>query len=167
MPLSISNPSTLHDPVGFGYSHVAKVTAGELVLIAGQYASDGEGQVTTSDFAGQVDEALANLGKALESAGLGYRDVAQLRTFIVDHDSDKLAVIGTAIGRIWGTSRRRRRCSAWPPSPCPACVSRSTRSPSAPDTAAVRRPLPVRPPSALADAPGRGRSRHVLQNQPF
>ncbi|MFC6880277.1 RidA family protein [Actinomadura yumaensis] len=102
MPLSISNPSTLHDPVGFGYSHVAKVTAGELVLIAGQYASDGEGQVTTSDFAGQVDEALANLGKALESAGLGYRDVAQLRTFIVDHDSDKLAVIGTAIGRIWG-----------------------------------------------------------------
>lgn len=102
MSLSISNPSTLHDPVGFGYSHVAKVTSGELVLIAGQYASDGERQVTTSDFAAQVDQALANLGKALESAGLGYRDVAQLRTFIVDHDSDKLAVIGTAIGRIWG-----------------------------------------------------------------
>lgn len=100
--LSISNPPALHDPVEFGYSHLAKVTSGELVLVAGQYASDGEGRVVSGDFAEQVDQALANLGIALEAAGLGYRDVARLRTFVVDHTPDKLVVIAAAVRRIWG-----------------------------------------------------------------
>lgn len=101
MPHTITNPPTLHDPVGFGYSHVAAVS-GDLVLIAGQYASDAEGQVTTDDFAAQVEASFANLGKALAAAGLGFEHVAQLRTFIVGHDLDKLAVIGRVIGGIWG-----------------------------------------------------------------
>ncbi|MCP2293250.1 RidA family protein [Nocardia amikacinitolerans] len=101
MTIEISNPAELHDPTGFGYSHVARVS-GELVLIAGQYDSDAEGQTTTEDFAGQVDRAFANLGIALRSAGLDYADVAQLRTFIVDHDLDKLTVLGKKIGEIWG-----------------------------------------------------------------
>ncbi|MEW2354285.1 RidA family protein [Spirillospora sp. NPDC029432] len=102
MPLSSSDPSALHDPAGFGDSHVARVTSGELVLIAGQYACDHEGQVTTSDFAGQVDQAPANLGHALESAGPGYWDVAQLPTFIVDHDEQKLGNLADALRRIRG-----------------------------------------------------------------
>ncbi|KAF0846032.1 RidA family protein [Nocardia caishijiensis] len=101
MPLDISNPAELHDPTGFGYSHVARVT-GELVLIAGQYDSDAQGHTTTDDFAGQVERAFTNLGVALRSAGLDYGDVAQLRTFIVEHDLEKLTVLGTAIARIWG-----------------------------------------------------------------
>lgn len=101
MPHTIINPDTLHDPVGFGYSHVAAIS-GELVLIAGQYASDAEGQVTTDDFEEQVEAAFANLGKALAAVGLGFADVAQLRTFIVDHDLAKLAVIGKVIAGIWG-----------------------------------------------------------------
>ncbi|WP_181697804.1 RidA family protein [Nocardia sp. GTS18] len=101
MPLDISNPVDLHDPTGFGYSHVATVS-GELVLIAGQYDSDAQGHTTTDDFAGQVERAFANLGTALRSAGLDYGDVAQLRTFIVEHDLDKLTVLGKQIARIWG-----------------------------------------------------------------
>ncbi|MEU4600847.1 Rid family hydrolase [Nocardia sp. NPDC023988] len=101
MPLDISNPADLHDPTGFGYSHVAKVS-GELVLIAGQYDSDAQGHTTTDDFAGQVERAFANLGTALRSAGLDYGDVAQLRTFIVEHDLDKLTVLGKQIAQIWG-----------------------------------------------------------------
>ncbi|GIG63842.1 RidA family protein [Phytomonospora endophytica] len=101
MPHTIINPDSLHDPVGFGYSHVA-ATSGELVLLAGQYASDAEGQVTTDDFAEQVATAFANLGKALAAAGLGFEHVARLRTFVVDHDLAKLAVIGEVIGGIWG-----------------------------------------------------------------
>ncbi|WP_278263036.1 RidA family protein [Nocardia sp. AG03] len=101
MSVHISNPAELHDPTGFGYSHVARVT-GELVLIAGQYDSDAEGHTTTTDFAGQVERAFANLGTALRSAGLDYADVAQLRTFIVDHDLDKLAILGQRIAAIWG-----------------------------------------------------------------
>lgn len=101
MSIEITNPAELHDPTGFGYSHVARVT-GELVLIAGQYDSDADGHTTTDDFALQVERAFANLGKALRSVGLDYADVAQLRTFIVDHDLEKLDALGRRIAAIWG-----------------------------------------------------------------
>ncbi|WP_433214771.1 RidA family protein [Microtetraspora malaysiensis] len=102
MSLAITNPPTLHDPLPFGYSHIARVTSGELVLIAGQYASGLDGHVTSPDFAEQVATSLANLGEALTAAGLNYGDVAQIRTFVVDHNRDKLAVIAEAVKRIWG-----------------------------------------------------------------
>ncbi|HEX2312757.1 MAG TPA: RidA family protein [Thermomonospora sp.] len=101
MAHTIINPAGLHDPVGFGYSHIA-VTSGDLVLIAGQYASDAEGNVVSGDFAEQVDRSLANLDTALRAVGLGFEDVVQLRTFIVDHDATKLTTLAGAIGRIWG-----------------------------------------------------------------
>ncbi|MGS2808816.1 RidA family protein [Nocardia sp. MW-W600-9] len=101
MSVVISNPPELHDPTGFGYSHVARVT-GELVVIAGQYDSDAEGHTTGTDFGAQVERAFANLGIALRSAGADYADVAQLRTFIVDHDLEKLTVLGAKIAEIWG-----------------------------------------------------------------
>ncbi|GAA3937767.1 RidA family protein [Actinomadura viridis] len=101
MSHTITNPGTLHDPTGFGYSHVARAS-GDLVFIAGQYASGGDGHVTSPDFAAQVDRALENLGTALASAGLGYEDVFQLRTYIVDHDAAKLQVVLERLGRIWG-----------------------------------------------------------------
>ncbi|MFI6173209.1 RidA family protein [Nocardia sp. NPDC051052] len=85
----------------FGYSHVAQVS-GELVLIAGQYDSDAAGHTTSRDFAVQVSNAFINLGIALRSVGLDYADVAQLRTFIVDHNLDKLTIPGKKIAEIWG-----------------------------------------------------------------
>ncbi|SCL68678.1 Enamine deaminase RidA, house cleaning of reactive enamine intermediates, YjgF/YER057c/UK114 family [Micromonospora citrea] len=103
MPHTISNPDTLHDPVSYGYSHVARVS-GELVLVAGQYASDATGQVTSPDFAAQVRQSFANLGKALAAEGLEHRHIVQLRTHIVDHDADKLAVVAGVIGEIWGAT---------------------------------------------------------------
>ncbi|WP_228828994.1 RidA family protein [Nocardia cyriacigeorgica] len=99
--IEISNPDGLHDPTGFGYSHVARVR-GELVFIAGQYDSDADGHTTGEDFGAQVDRAFDNLGIALRSVGLDYADVAQLRTHIVDHDLPKLAVLGEKIAEIWG-----------------------------------------------------------------
>ncbi|GAB3649659.1 hypothetical protein [Glycomyces tarimensis] len=59
MTIEITNPADLHDPVAFGYSHVARAS-GELVLIAGQYDSDAEGHTTTDDFHEQVERAFAN-----------------------------------------------------------------------------------------------------------
>lgn len=101
MPHSIINPEGLHDPVGFGYSHLSRAS-GELVFVAGQYASDDNGDVTSADFAEQVRRSLANLRTALRAAGLDYGNVVQLRTHIVGHDADKLAVITRQIGEIWG-----------------------------------------------------------------
>jgi len=102
MSFTIANPPALHDPVPFGYSHLATVDSGRLVFVAGQYASDEQGQVTSPDFAAQVERSLANLGTALRAAGVDYPDVVQIRTFVVDHTPDRLAVIADAVGKIWG-----------------------------------------------------------------
>ena len=102
MAHTILNPDGLHDPTGLGYSHVA-LTAGDLVFIAGQYASDADGQVTLLDFAEQVDRSLDNLRTALTAVGLDYEDVVQLRTHIVEHDAAKLEVLANRITRIWGS----------------------------------------------------------------
>lgn len=102
MTSTIVNPPELHDPTAFGYSHVARVPAGELVLVAGQYASDRDGHTNSGDFAAQVDQSFTNLGTALRAAGLGYEHVVRLGTYIVEHDSEKLEILLAAIRRIWG-----------------------------------------------------------------
>jgi enamine deaminase RidA (YjgF/YER057c/UK114 family) len=102
MSLTITNPSALHDPVGFGYSHVASVTGSDLVLIGGQYGSGPDGHVTSTEFAEQVEHSFANLGTALAAAGLDYGHVARLGTYIVDHDQAKLEALLQVIKRIWG-----------------------------------------------------------------
>ncbi|CCH31277.1 RidA family protein [Actinosynnema sp. NPDC047251] len=101
MPHEIINPDDLHDPVDFGYSHVA-ATSGDLVFVAGQYGSGPDGQVTSDDFAEQVRQSLANLRTALRAVGLDYAHVVRLGTYIVDHDADKLAVWAGAVAEIWG-----------------------------------------------------------------
>ncbi|MCY9786102.1 RidA family protein [Nocardiopsis sp. EMB25] len=101
MAHTLSNPEGLHDPVPFGYSHLAE-TSGELVVVAGQYASDAKGGVAVEDFAGQVELAFAHLGTALEAAGLGYRHVVRLGTYVVDHDLGRLEVLGERVHAIWG-----------------------------------------------------------------
>ncbi len=98
MPHDITNPPGLYEPAN--YSHVATVS-GELVFIAGQFASDGDGRVVSADFRDQVRRSFANLRIALESAGLGFEHVFQLRTYIVAHDAEKLAVLGEQVKEIW------------------------------------------------------------------
>ncbi|MEU4766200.1 Rid family hydrolase [Actinosynnema sp. NPDC023794] len=101
MPHTLSNPDELHDPTGYGYSHVA-ATSGDPVFIAGQYGSDPDGRVVSDDFADQVARSFANLGVALRAAGLDYPHVARLGTYVVDHDADRLAVLLEHVTRIWG-----------------------------------------------------------------
>lgn len=101
MTHTIINPESLHNPITFGYSHLARAT-GEIVFIAGQYASGSDGHVTSEDFADQVRQSFANLGKALAAVGLDYGHVVQLRTHIVDYTPDKLDVLGKVVHEIWG-----------------------------------------------------------------
>ncbi|PSL57652.1 enamine deaminase RidA (YjgF/YER057c/UK114 family) [Saccharothrix carnea] len=101
MPHTLTNPDALHDPTGYGYSHLA-ATTGDLVFVAGQYGSDADGHVVSDDFAEQVGRAFANLGTALRAAGLDYRHVARLGTYVVGHDADRLAVLLEHVRRVWG-----------------------------------------------------------------
>lgn len=103
MPHTFVNPAGLHDPVPFGYSHTADISAGRgLVLVSGQYGSGLDGTVVSADFVGQVEQAFENLGVALAAHGLDLRDVVQLRTYVVDLDFEKLGVISQAVGRRCG-----------------------------------------------------------------
>ena len=79
----LSSPATLHKPNG--YSHVAEVTSGKIVYIAGQVALDREGQqVAAPDFRGQVRQAFANLNEAVKSAGGSFANVIKLNYYCVD-----------------------------------------------------------------------------------
>lgn len=60
-----------------GFSHVA--TAGKLVFTSGQLPLDAAGQlVGKGDFAAQVEQAFANLDRALAAAGSSMKQVARL-----------------------------------------------------------------------------------------
>ncbi|WJV50998.1 RidA family protein [Streptomyces flavofungini] len=98
---TITNPAALHDPTPFGYSHAVSAP-GELVFIAGQYASDSTGAPVPGDFATQVELALDRLQSALEGVGLGYEHVVRLGSFIVDHDQEKLEALGKALHARFG-----------------------------------------------------------------
>ncbi|MBN6040952.1 RidA family protein [Amycolatopsis sp. 195334CR] len=101
MSHTIVNPAGLADPVPYGYSHVAR-TDGGLVFVAGQWAAGTDGHLIDGDFAAQVRQSFANLKIALAASGLGFESVVRLGTYIVDHDEEKLTVLGSQIAGIWG-----------------------------------------------------------------
>lgn len=98
---TITNPPALHDPTPFGYSHAVSAP-GELVFIAGQYASDASGAPVPGDFAAQVDLAFDRLESALAGVGLGPEHVVRLGSFVVDHDLDRLETLGRALQARFG-----------------------------------------------------------------
>jgi enamine deaminase RidA (YjgF/YER057c/UK114 family) len=82
--IKITNPDTLPKPAG-AYSHVARVSAGELLFIAGQVAVDASGKVVgEDDFDAQAAQVFANLRAALQSEGADFKNVVQFTTYLVD-----------------------------------------------------------------------------------
>jgi enamine deaminase RidA (YjgF/YER057c/UK114 family) len=77
--IKIYNVDALGKPVG-PYSHVARVKGGETLYIAGMLAP-GE------SFDAQCSAVYAQIEKALQSAGGGWKNVVQFTTFLV-HSQD-------------------------------------------------------------------------------
>ena len=87
-------PDTMAKPLG-PYSHATKVTAKELIFIAGQVPIDSEGNVVgidkndklanhqTIDVAAQVRQTMMNVKAALEAAGASFNDLVRVDTFVV------------------------------------------------------------------------------------
>ncbi len=75
-------PEGLGTPIG-QYSHVSRVSAGELVFVAGQVAVDEDGGlVGDGDFEAQMRQVFVNLERALAAAGGGLRNVAKFTTYL-------------------------------------------------------------------------------------
>src|SRR5512145_1483438 len=68
MPFELINPNGLESPVG--YTHVAKITGGNVIHVAGQAPFDVNGEVVgKGDFVAQFAQVMRNLKTAVEAVG--------------------------------------------------------------------------------------------------
>jgi enamine deaminase RidA (YjgF/YER057c/UK114 family) len=103
MPFELLNPKGLEPPVG--YAHVAKVTGGNIVYVAGQAPFNEHGQVVgKADFVAQFAQVLKNLKTAVEAAGGRPNQYAVLTMYITDLQGylDNKKLLGGAYREVFG-----------------------------------------------------------------
>lgn len=78
------NPDGMTQPTA--YSHVVRY--GELLFLAGQVATDGDGNVIgEGDMRAQVRQVMENLQTVLASQGAGFDDVVKITIYTTDIDA--------------------------------------------------------------------------------
>ncbi|HTN70507.1 MAG TPA: RidA family protein [Methylomirabilota bacterium] len=103
MPFELLNPAALESPVG--YSHVAKITSGQIVHVAGQAPFDANGQVVgKGDFVAQFTQVMRNLKTAVEAAGGRPDQYAVLTIYITDLQAygKNKKLLGSAYRQVFG-----------------------------------------------------------------
>jgi enamine deaminase RidA (YjgF/YER057c/UK114 family) len=81
----IINPRSLPRPSGF--SHGIVTTGGQMLFLAGQTATNAEGQIVApGDLVGQYEEVLRHLKAVVEEAGGAMQDVVKINIFVKDRD---------------------------------------------------------------------------------
>jgi enamine deaminase RidA (YjgF/YER057c/UK114 family) len=86
MPLNkrVIQPKTLHDPSP-RYSQGLVASAGQLLFIAGQTASDKEGNIVgKGDIEAQTNQVFKNIAAVLEEAGGSFDNLVMTTTYITD-----------------------------------------------------------------------------------
>ena len=82
MTVKLSNPKTM--PHRVGYSQIAEVTKGKLVLIAGQVPHDiNDKMVGEGNFRAQVEQVFKNLEAALKAAGGSFHNLVKINNYCV------------------------------------------------------------------------------------
>lgn len=92
MPFELINPAGLEPPIG--YAHVAKLTGGTIVHVAGQAPFNEKGEVVgKGDFVAQFGQVMKNLKTAVQAAGGRPNQYAVLTIYVTDvqayHDNTK------------------------------------------------------------------------------
>ena len=99
----IITPPSLPRPRGF--NHGILTTGGRLLFLAGQDASDGDGQIVApGDVVAQLNQVLHNLHAVVHEAGGQMTDIVKLNIFVRDRD-DYLAkhkALGEVFRRYFG-----------------------------------------------------------------
>lgn len=84
--IKMVNPEKLHAPVG-PYCQVATAKASQFVFLAGQTATDHDGNVVgAGDFEAQCRQVFGNVETALQSVGAGWRNVAHFTNYLVSFE---------------------------------------------------------------------------------
>ena len=103
MPFNLLNPAGLESPVG--YSHIAKITGGTIVHVAGQAPFDTSGQVVgKGDFVAQFGQVVRNLKTAINAAGGEPQQYAVLTMYITDLQTylDNKKPLGSVYKEVFG-----------------------------------------------------------------
>ena len=103
MAYELINPPGLEKPVG--YSHLAKITSGKLVYIAGQAPFDENGAVVgKGDFVAQFRQVMGNLKRAVEGAGGRPNQIAVMTMYLTNLQAylDNKKPLGTAYVEVFG-----------------------------------------------------------------
>ncbi|HEX2848115.1 MAG TPA: RidA family protein [Chitinophagaceae bacterium] len=83
--IKMVNPSSVHTPKG--YSHVAEINLGNctMLIISGQVALDGQGNLVGKDDVGkQAEQAFKNIRSCVTNAGGTMDNIVKLSYFILD-----------------------------------------------------------------------------------
>jgi enamine deaminase RidA (YjgF/YER057c/UK114 family) len=82
--IEIFSPSTLGKPRG-QYSQIASTSATRTYFIAGQLSANAAGEIIgDGDFDAQCTQIFHNVKTALEACGLGWENIVQFTTYLVD-----------------------------------------------------------------------------------
>jgi enamine deaminase RidA (YjgF/YER057c/UK114 family) len=103
MPFELINPKGLEVPVG--YAHIAKITGGTMIRVAGQAPFDEQGRVVgKGDFVAQFTQVLSNLRTAIEAAGGRPTDYVELTIYVTDLEAywANKKPLGTAYRAVFG-----------------------------------------------------------------
>lgn len=97
-------PEGLFPSERFGFTQVVASPPGKLVFVSGQVAWDRDMKlVGGNELKGQAEQALANLGAALEAAGAARSDVTLVRAYIVDFEPRHGAILGPLFQGFFGS----------------------------------------------------------------
>jgi enamine deaminase RidA (YjgF/YER057c/UK114 family) len=103
MPFELIDPKDLETPVG--YAHVAKLTGGTVVHVAGQAPFNERGQVVgKGDFVLQFIQVMRNLKIAIEAAGGRPNQYAVLTIYVTDLEAywNNKKPLGAAYQKVFG-----------------------------------------------------------------
>jgi len=103
MAFELMNPAGLEPPVG--YSHIAKITGGTVVHVAGQAPFDDQGQVVgKGDFVAQFSQVMRNLRTAIEALGGHPQQYAVLTIYVTNLNAywDNKKPLGTVYREVFG-----------------------------------------------------------------
>ena len=77
------SPATLHPATG--YSHIAEITGGRTIFLAGQVALDHDRNlVGRGDFRAQAIQVFANIQTALAAVGADFSHIVKLNIYLLD-----------------------------------------------------------------------------------
>ena len=99
MTIQIMNPPGL--AVAQTHSQLAVASGSRTIYLAGQIGQDAQGRlVGVGDLAAQTEQALTNVGIALQAAGAGWADIAKMTIYVAGWKPERMGALAEGWGRV-------------------------------------------------------------------